>query len=54
MNKPLLLSLLLGILISVGSCKKPDTSAGEAQAATDQVSERVVNIRTQTVKNVCI
>ncbi|MGE3724105.1 MAG: efflux RND transporter periplasmic adaptor subunit [Candidatus Sericytochromatia bacterium] len=50
MNKPLLLSLLLGILISVGSCKKPDTSAGEAQAATDQVSERVVNIRTQTVK----
>src|SRR3990167_6553935 len=50
MNKPLLMSLLLGILVSVGSCKKPDASAVDAQAATEQVSERVVNIRTQTVK----
>ncbi len=50
MNKPLLLSLLLGILVSVGSCKKPDASAVDTQTAKDKVSERVVNIRTQTVK----
>ncbi|PIQ23906.1 hypothetical protein COW36_11550 [bacterium (Candidatus Blackallbacteria) CG17_big_fil_post_rev_8_21_14_2_50_48_46] len=50
-SKRLLLSCWVLILLSVGSCKKPDADAsGEARAEVGQSETRVINVGTQVVK----